>query len=43
MTKIAEKDWFITIRMEKEDIKLVPEADTADMIGEGKGQYKLLA
>lgn len=36
------KDWFITIRMKKEDIKLIPELDTADMMREGKGQYNLL-
>lgn len=28
--------------MEKEDIKLIPEVDTADLMREGKGQYKFL-
>lgn len=42
MTWVAVKDWFITIRMKKEDIKLIPELDTADMMREGKGQYNLL-
>lgn len=28
--------------MEKEDIKLIPEADTADVMREGKGQYQFL-
>jgi len=28
--------------MKTEDIKLIPELDTADMMREGKGQYNLL-
>lgn len=32
----------MTIKMKKEDIKLIPELDTADMMREGKGQYNLL-